>query len=97
MFFGANLQAQDDDKPQDAEGCKDSPLVTRFPGSIIHSCEAKEYEEADLPMGNDKDGNALTRHVEGDYHSWDIVTREGVSDPGFPEFSKRVQERRLHH
>lgn len=80
MFFGANLEAQDDDKPQDAEGCKDSPLVTRFPGSLIHSCETKEYEGADLPMGNDKDGNALTKHVEGDYHSWDIATREGVSE-----------------
>jgi hypothetical protein len=24
------LRAQDDDKPKDAEGCKDSPLVTRI-------------------------------------------------------------------
>src|ERR1700744_5180419 len=26
---------------QDAAGCKDSPLVTRFPGSIITSCNDK--------------------------------------------------------
>lgn len=79
-FFAANLRAQDDDKPKDAEGCKDSPLITRFPGGIIHSCENKEYEQADFPLGTDKDGNAKTKHVEGDYHYWDIGTREGVSE-----------------
>jgi len=80
LLLAGNLRAQEEEKPQDAEGCKDSPLVTRFPGSTIHSCERKEYEEADLPLGNDKDGNALTKHVEGDYQSWDIGTREGVSE-----------------
>lgn len=80
LFCVAAVHAQDGDKPQDAEGCKDSPLITRFPGGIIHSCENKEYEQADFPMGNDKDGNAVTKHVEGDYHYWDIGTREGVSE-----------------
>ena len=80
LFFAANLRAQDDDKPKDAEGCKDSPLVTRFPGGIIHSCENKEYEQADFPLGVDKDGNEKTRHVEGEYHYWDMGTREGVSE-----------------
>lgn len=80
LFFAVGAHAQDEDKPQDAEGCKDSPLITRFPGGIIHSCENKEYEQADLPMGQDKDGNAVTKHVEGDYHYWDIGTREGVSE-----------------
>ena len=41
---------------------EDSPLVTRFPGSIIHSCENKEYEQADFPMG-DKDTKAPGRRV----------------------------------
>jgi OOP family OmpA-OmpF porin len=80
LFFAANLRAQDEDKPKDAEGCKDSPLVSRFPGSIISSCDNKEFEQAGFPLGNDKDGNALIKHVEGDYHSWDIATREGVSE-----------------
>jgi outer membrane protein OmpA-like peptidoglycan-associated protein len=79
LFFACNMQAQDEDKPQDAEGCKDSPLVTRFPGSIIHSCDNKEYEQADFPLGNDKDGAALNKHVEGDFHSWDVGTRQGTS------------------
>jgi hypothetical protein len=80
LFLAKDLRAQDDDKPKDAEGCKDSPLITRFPGSIINSCENKEFEQADFPLGSDKDGNALTKHVEGEYHSWDIATREGVSE-----------------
>lgn len=79
LSFAAGLRGQDE-KPQDAEGCKDSPLITRFPGSTIHSCENKEYEQADFPLGTDKDGNALTKHVEGEYHSWDIGTRDGVSE-----------------
>jgi OOP family OmpA-OmpF porin len=69
-----NLRAQDD-KPKDAEGCKDSPLITRFPGSIINSCDNKEYEQADFPLGDDK-----VKHVEGEYHQWDIATREGTSE-----------------
>lgn len=37
-------RAQDDDKPEETEGCKDSPLITRFLGSIIHAGDNKEYE-----------------------------------------------------
>jgi hypothetical protein len=71
----STLRAQDDDKPKDAEGCKDSPLITRFPGSIIHSCDNKEFEQADFPMANSEQ-----KHLEGDYHYWDIGTREGTSE-----------------
>jgi len=79
LLFASNLRAQEEEKPQDAEGCKDSPLITRFPGSTIHSCENKEYEQADFPLGTDKDGATLNKHVEGDFHSWDIGTRPGTS------------------
>ena len=61
---------------QDAEGCKDSPLVSRFPGGAIHSCENKEYEQADVPINDNGD----TKHLEGEYHYWDYGTREGVSE-----------------
>jgi hypothetical protein len=79
VLFAFNVRARDPEKQQDAEGCKDSSLVTRFPGSTIHSCENKEYEQADFPLGTDKDGAALTKHVEGDYHSWDVGTRQGTA------------------
>jgi OOP family OmpA-OmpF porin len=74
LFCGATLRAQDDDKPKDAEGCKDSPLVSRFPGSTINSCDNKEFEQADFPMGDTQ------KHLEGEYHYWDIATREGTSE-----------------
>jgi OmpA-OmpF porin, OOP family len=80
FFCASNLRAQDEDKPQDAEGCKDSPLITRFPGGLIHSCDNKEYEQADFPLGTDKDGNAKSKHIEGEYHYWDIGTRPGTSE-----------------
>jgi OOP family OmpA-OmpF porin len=79
LLFATNVRAQEEEKQQDAEGCKDSPLITRFPGSTIHSCENKEYEQADLPLGIDNDGAARTKHVEGDFHSWDVGTRQGTS------------------
>jgi outer membrane protein OmpA-like peptidoglycan-associated protein len=65
---------------QDAEGCKDSTLITRMPGSTIHSCENKEFEQAKMPLGADKDGNAKEKTIEGEYHYWDYGTREGVSE-----------------
>jgi OOP family OmpA-OmpF porin len=71
-----SLYAQD----QDAEGCKDSAIITRMPGSTIHSCENKEFEQKVMPISKDQDGNVKEKTVEGDFHSWDYGTREGVSD-----------------
>jgi len=65
-----------DEPPQDAEGCKDSPIITRMPGSTIHSCENKEFDQSQMPI--DKDGSQKT--IEGEYHYWDFGTREGVSE-----------------
>jgi OOP family OmpA-OmpF porin len=80
LFCAFGVHAQDEEKPKDAEGCKDSPIISRFPGGIINSCENKEFEQADFPLGNDKDGNAIQKHLEGEFHSWDIATRPGTSE-----------------
>lgn len=45
---------------QDAEGCKDHPLLTRMPNYSIEEC-SKNFDAADLPIAPEK-----TRHVEGD-------------------------------
>ena len=71
-----NLRTQD----QDAEGCKDSPIITRMPGSTIHSCENKENEQVKMPVGKNKDGEVTEKTLEGEFHSWDYGTREGVSE-----------------
>src|ERR1700680_4974427 len=65
---------------EDAEGCKDSAVVTRMAGSHINSCENKEYEQAAFPLGTDADGNAKEKTVEGEYHTWDYRNRDGVSE-----------------
>src|ERR1700694_2375970 len=64
----------------DAEGCKDSAVITRMPGSTIHSCENKEYDQFKFPLGVDTEGTAKEKAVEDEYHTWDYGTREGVSD-----------------
>jgi outer membrane protein OmpA-like peptidoglycan-associated protein len=76
LGFGQDAQ----DTPQDAEGCKDSPLVARFPGSHINSCDHKEFESVQMPVGKDSDGNDITKAIEGEYFYWDIGTRDGISE-----------------
>ena len=71
LMFAGDLRAQD----ADADGCKDSPLVTRFPGSTIHSCDQKEFDQADMPVAGGQ-----TKTVEGDYKYWDYGTREGLGE-----------------
>ena len=39
---------------QDAQGCKDSPLITRFPGSIITSCKQGDDDTYSFDMGTGK-------------------------------------------
>jgi outer membrane protein OmpA-like peptidoglycan-associated protein len=53
-----------EEPPTDAEGCKDSPLVGRMPGSIIIECSDKEFDEAEMAVTdveNKKFEGATTR------------------------------------
>jgi outer membrane protein OmpA-like peptidoglycan-associated protein len=63
---------------QDAKGCKDSPLISRFPGSWIKSCTDKADEVHSFMMGSGKPDNKL----EGEYHELDY---------GAPQASTRAQ------
>lgn len=64
----------------DAEGCKDSPMISRMQGSKINSCERKEYDQVTFEMPPDADGNSKQKVVEGEVRTWDYATREGVSE-----------------
>jgi OOP family OmpA-OmpF porin len=79
MSFSVTLFAQDEPRT-DAEGCKDSPLITRMPGSTINSCDNKEFEQTQMPSGKDADGAVVQKTLEGEFHSWDYATREGMSE-----------------
>ena len=48
---------------QDAEGCKDSPLVGRFPGSVITDCKNKADDKFTFTLDNGK-----RKDVEGEFH-----------------------------
>jgi outer membrane protein OmpA-like peptidoglycan-associated protein len=75
---GPALFAQDEDR-QDAEGCKDFPLISRFPGSKINGCDHKEFDSYSMPVARDKDNYAVEKAFEGEYWTWDMGTREGLS------------------
>jgi OmpA-OmpF porin, OOP family len=57
---------------QDREGCKDSPLITRMPGSTLYSCKDEEFDQADFTLADGKQ-----KHVEGEYHELHFATRQG--------------------
>ncbi len=68
------------DAPTDTEGCKDSPLITRMPGSIIGVCDHKEFDQVTVDMGQDKEGNAKQKVLEGEVWTWTYNNRDGVSE-----------------
>jgi OmpA-OmpF porin, OOP family len=79
VCFAFTLVGQDEPRT-DAEGCKDSLLLTRMPGSTINSCDNKEFQQAEMPVGKDADGGVINKTFEGEYHYWDMATREGMSE-----------------
>src|SRR3954462_12779060 len=49
LLCAAPAFAQEEEKPHDVEGCKDSTLLSRMPGSLINECSDKEYDEPEFP------------------------------------------------
>ena len=70
--------AQDEPR-KDAEGCKDSSYVSRFPGSFINSCNHREFDSYSMPVSKDAEGNGVEKAIEGEYWDYDIATRDGIS------------------
>jgi OOP family OmpA-OmpF porin len=54
--------------------------VTRMPGSNITSCDRKEFDQVQMAAGNDRDGHAIAKTLEGEVFVWDCVLRDAVSD-----------------
>jgi OOP family OmpA-OmpF porin len=52
--------------PKDAKGCKDSPLISRYPGSYIDSCHDKDFDGYDYTITIDKKDK--TKRIEGLMH-----------------------------
>jgi outer membrane protein OmpA-like peptidoglycan-associated protein len=92
FVLAAPARAQDSASAQDADGCKESPLISRFSGSHISSCENLADQKVDVQVGSEKDGSVSTKTIEGEYHSWVIATRDGVSEAElFEDFEAALQ------
>ena len=50
---------------QDAKGCKDSPLISRFPSSVISTCSDKAFDGYDFTITVDKQNK--TKRIEGKF------------------------------
>jgi outer membrane protein OmpA-like peptidoglycan-associated protein len=50
---------------QDTKGCKDSPLISRFPGSVITFCADKAFDGYNFTVTVEKQNK--TKRVEGKY------------------------------
>ena len=64
----------------DAEGCKDSPLMSRLSGSRIDSCDNKEFDQATLNMPPNAERTPQEKTVEGEVHTWVYNGRQGLSE-----------------
>jgi hypothetical protein len=52
--------------PDDAEGCRDLPVLQRLPGCTIRECRTRDYDEAELQSGPvDRSGEFPKAFVDG--------------------------------
>jgi outer membrane protein OmpA-like peptidoglycan-associated protein len=80
LFFLVSPLLRAQESPNDAEGCKDSPLVTRMPGSTLVGCDHKEFDQLKVPLGQNKYGEDVEKTLEGEVSEWTYQPREGAAD-----------------
>jgi OmpA-OmpF porin, OOP family len=61
---------------KDTAGCKDSPLISRFPGSVIIGCTDKADDSFRFTLDN-----AKTKTVEGEFHQVHYQFPQTASKP----------------
>lgn len=65
---------------QDAQGSKDHPLISRYPGSTINEYRQKAFDEYELPLSPVVEGKyEKTQHLEGKVTAIYYTTQEGRS------------------
>ena len=63
IALSAILPAQN--STEDAQGCKDSKLLTRLPGCLIQTCDNKDFDQAAIRTGPHKEENDAVKTLEG--------------------------------
>jgi OOP family OmpA-OmpF porin len=68
---------------EDAEGCKDHPLFTRFPNMHISECDSSQFELRKFPVGlpNKEDQKTKSVDVEGPTQWISYELNEGATKP----------------
>jgi OOP family OmpA-OmpF porin len=69
----------------DAEGCKDHPMLSRMPGFYITECE-RNHDEVEFNVGEDK-----TQNVEGEKTRISYSVKEGASVPSYFQLRKNYE------
>jgi OOP family OmpA-OmpF porin len=64
---------------QDAEGCKDSKLMSRFRGCVISECRANEFDTARMLTGRSEAAEEILKDVEGALEEVTYTCPEGIS------------------
>ena len=64
---------------EDAEGCKDSPILSRMPNCWIDYCDKKEFDRAELVTGLGKEGEVIRKPVSGEVSATTYRCSENVS------------------
>ena len=63
----------------DAEGCKDSKLMTRFRGCVISECKTEEFNSSQMLMSRTPVGDEVLKDVEGAVEEISYVCPVGIS------------------
>ncbi len=72
---------------EDAEGCKDSTMLSRMKGCAIESCDKKDFDRADIRTGATDE---LVQHVEGEV---EIITYKCAENVSFLSIVRNVEMR----
>ncbi|MCA2977287.1 MAG: OmpA family protein [Myxococcaceae bacterium] len=72
--------------PDDQEGCKDHPTVSRFPGFFLNECTANDFSSFEFPVGEDK-----TVAKEGRYWKVGYWLKEGARQPSPLEIARNYE------
>src|SRR6476660_6736711 len=64
LFAAAMCLAVPASAQEDAEGCKDSTILSRMPKCVIASCDKKDFDAADMRLGPNSDDPYYKQKVE---------------------------------
>lgn len=68
---------------EDAEGCKDHPMFTRFPGTFLADCQSSQFDLRKFPVGQQGKGDETLKsvEVEGPVRWLSYQMKEGATPP----------------